>query len=55
MFIPFRQNHDNRAGLGLGLSIARQSIEADHGTLTVRDVPGSGCVFTISLPRHTLP
>jgi len=55
MFIPFRQNHDNRAGLGLGLSIARQSIEADHGTLTVRDVPGSGCVFTISLPRHSMP
>jgi signal transduction histidine kinase len=55
MFIPFQQNDDSRAGLGLGLSIARQSIEADHGTLTVRDVPGSGCVFTISLPRHFLP
>lgn len=54
MFIPFRSNEDSRAGMGLGLSIARQSIEADHGTLTVRDVPGSGCVFTISLPRHTL-
>lgn len=55
MFVPFRQNDDSRAGLGLGLSIARQSIEADHGTLTVRDVPGTGCVFTISLPRHSLP
>ena len=55
MFIPFRQNDDSRAGLGLGLSIARQSIGADHGTLTVRDVPGSGCVFTISLPRHAMP
>ncbi|AGU53167.1 putative signal transduction histidine kinase [Variovorax paradoxus B4] len=51
MFIPFSPNSDSRAGLGLGLSIARQSIEADNGTLTVRDVPGSGCVFTISLPR----
>ena len=47
-------NEDSRAGLGLGLSIARQSIEADHGTLTVRDVPGSGCIFTISLPRYSL-
>jgi len=55
MFVPFKPNADGRAGLGLGLSIARQSIEADHGTLTVRDVPGSGCVFTISLPRHVLP
>lgn len=53
MFVPFKPNDDTRAGLGLGLSIARQSIEADHGTLTVRDVPGSGCVFTISLPRHS--
>lgn len=54
MFVPFKPNDDSRAGLGLGLSIARQSIEADQGTLTVRDVPGSGCVFTISLPRHPL-
>ncbi|QNK71982.1 HAMP domain-containing histidine kinase [Variovorax sp. PAMC28562] len=54
MFVPFKPNEDSRAGLGLGLSIARQSIEADHGTLTVRDVPGSGCIFTISLPRYSL-
>jgi signal transduction histidine kinase len=54
MFVPFKQNNDLRAGLGLGLSIARQSIEADLGSLTVRDVPGTGCVFTITLPRHSL-
>lgn len=54
MFVPFKPNDDARAGLGLGLSIARQSVEADLGALTVRDVPGCGCVFTISLPLHTL-
>lgn len=54
MFVPFKPNDDRRAGLGLGLSIARQSIEADEGALTVRDVPNSGCVFTISLPRQAL-
>ncbi|MEZ2299943.1 HAMP domain-containing sensor histidine kinase [Variovorax sp. RCC_210] len=54
MFVPFKPNDDGRAGLGLGLSIARQSIEADEGALTVRDVPNSGCVFTISLPRQAL-
>lgn len=54
MFVPFRPNADKRAGMGLGLSIARQNIEADGGTLTVRDVPGSGCVFTISLPLRLL-
>ncbi|MGV3726364.1 sensor histidine kinase [Hydrogenophaga sp.] len=54
MFIPFQSSGGRKAGLGLGLSIARQSIEADQGTLSVRDVPGTGCVFTINLPRHAL-
>jgi signal transduction histidine kinase len=52
MFTPFRQRSDDRTGLGLGLSIARQSIEADSGTLSVRDLPGVGCVFAIRMPRH---
>jgi signal transduction histidine kinase len=52
MFTPFTQRSEDRSGLGLGLSIARQSIEADGGSLSVRDLPGVGCVFTISLPRH---
>ncbi len=54
MFAPFNQHSHDKSGLGLGLSIARQSVEADFGTLTVRDVPGTGCVFAICLPRHTL-
>ena len=52
MFRPFVQRGSDRSGLGLGLAIARQSVEAEGGTLGVRDVPGAGCVFTISLPRH---
>jgi signal transduction histidine kinase len=52
MFTPFAQRSDDKSGLGLGLSIARQSIEEDGGTLSVRDVPGTGCVFTIGLPRY---
>jgi len=52
MFTPFTQRSADRSGLGLGLSIARQSVEDDGGTLSVRDMPGSGCVFTISLPRR---
>ena len=50
MFSPCNQRNHDKSGLGLGLSIARQSIEAESGTLSVRDVPGIGCVFTISLP-----
>jgi signal transduction histidine kinase len=55
MFLPFKQSGEDRSGLGLGLAICRRSIEANNGVLRVRDVPGSGCVFTIDLPRHTLP
>ncbi len=54
MFKPFAQGGVDRSGLGLGLSIARKSVEADGGKLTVRDVPGVGCVFTVDLPRHLL-
>ena len=53
MFTPFRQRSVDRSGLGLGVTIARQSIEADAGTLSVRDLPGVGCVFTIRMPRHS--
>lgn len=54
MFSPVTQGSFDRSGLGLGLSIARRTVEAQGGSLTVRDVPGTGCVFTMSLPRHSL-
>jgi signal transduction histidine kinase len=52
MFTAFSQRGEDKTGLGLGLSISRQSVEADGGTLTVRDLPGSGCTFTMALPTH---
>jgi signal transduction histidine kinase len=54
MFRPFKQSGEDRSGLGLGLAICRRSVEANNGDLSVRDVAGSGCVFTIELPRHVL-
>ena len=52
IFVPgVRQLADN-PGMGLGLSIARRSVEANGGLLAVRDIPGTGCVFTIDLPRY---
>lgn len=51
LFCPFSQRGENRAGLGLGLTISRKGVEAMGGTLAVRDLPGKGCVFTIDLPR----
>ena len=52
LFAPFTQLGNDRCGLGLGLSVARQSVEAEGGTLTARDAPEVGCVLTISLPRQ---
>jgi len=54
MFKPFSKLGDDRTGLGLGLSISRQNVESMGGTLTVRNVPEVGCVFTISLPNSTV-
>jgi signal transduction histidine kinase len=55
MFSPFTQRGNDRSGLGLGLSIARQSVAADDGEITVENFPGTGCAFTISLPRRVAP
>jgi signal transduction histidine kinase len=51
LFEPFTQKGADRSGLGLGLAISRRAVELNHGTLGARDLPGKGCVFTISLPK----
>jgi len=52
LMLPFVQSSADRSGLGLGLDICRRSLEAMNGELKIRDLPGSGCSFTIYLPRH---
>ncbi len=44
-----RRGHD-RAGLGLGLSIARKAVRAHGGDIHIHNVPGKGCTFTIDVP-----
>jgi signal transduction histidine kinase len=51
LLLPFAQSGEDRSGLGLGLEICRRGVEVNNGVLRVRDVPGSGCVFTVDLPR----
>ena len=51
IFQPFEQVRRDPRGLGLGLAISRRGVEANGGKLDVRNVPGTGCVFTIELPR----
>jgi signal transduction histidine kinase len=51
LFRPFTQGGADRSGVGLGLTISRRAIELNGGSLSARDIPGKGCVFTIILPR----
>ena len=50
LFEPFEQRGADRSGLGLGLAISRQAVEADGGRICARDIPGKGCIFTVEMP-----
>lgn len=50
LFEPFEQGVDSLHGAGLGLPIARKLIELHGGTLNCVSEPGSGSVFTFTLP-----
>jgi signal transduction histidine kinase len=52
---PTADRTQGRAGLGLGLAIARRIVEGHAGTLTVGEAPGGGARFTIRLTRSTDP
>jgi signal transduction histidine kinase len=43
----------DRSGLGLGLSIARQAVRAHGGDIHIRNMPSTGCVFSIDVPLAT--
>jgi signal transduction histidine kinase len=53
IFHRYEQAISSRAfgGLGLGLYIARQIIEAHGGTIRVESQFGAGSTFTVDLPR----
>jgi signal transduction histidine kinase len=50
MFKPFTQYSSDRSGIGLGLAISYNAIKRCKGDLSVRDMPGKGCVFVVELP-----
>jgi PAS domain S-box-containing protein len=54
IFEPFRQvdgSHTRRVGgAGLGLAIARKTVEAMHGTIDVTSEYGKGSVFSFTVP-----
>lgn len=55
LFRPFEQRSADRSGLGIGLAFSRWAVEANHGRIGARSLPGVGCIFTIDLPRCNVP
>jgi two-component system, OmpR family, sensor histidine kinase BaeS len=56
IFKPFYRGTQGRRfpqGMGLGLSITRDLVQAHGGRLEVSSIPGSGSSFTIWLPVHS--
>jgi signal transduction histidine kinase len=53
LFRPFEQRGVDQAGLGLGLPISLRGVRASGGEIRVRDLPDSGCIFTVDLPKAT--
>jgi two-component system, sensor histidine kinase and response regulator len=54
IFEPFHTTSDGRSarsGLGLGLYIVKQFIEAHGGSVKVSSIPETGTTFELTLPR----
>ncbi len=45
------ENFDPIEGIGLGLTMAKQALELQGGTITFESEPGQGSTFTISIPQ----
>ncbi|HYW58092.1 MAG TPA: hybrid sensor histidine kinase/response regulator [Polaromonas sp.] len=46
--------NDGTGGLGLGLYITRQLVEAHGGLISVKSEPGQGTIFRVTLPLNTV-
>lgn len=43
---------ESKAHFGLGLCIAKELVGMHHGTISVKDTPGGGATFVVSLPKE---
>lgn len=51
LFAPWAQRSSDKRGLGLGLPLTRRSVQANGGEVSVQNMPGKGCIFSIRLLR----
>jgi two-component system sensor histidine kinase KdpD len=49
-FVRLGANGTTPPGTGIGLTIARAFLEAQHGTIALEDTPGGGTTVALSLP-----
>lgn len=50
VFVPFKRLHKASPGLGLGMSLVKQTIEKNGGAIEVCSEVDKGTIFTITLP-----
>ncbi len=50
----YKGKHNSKEGMGLGLYLSKNIIEAHNGTILVKSVPHKGTRFMISLPKLML-
>ncbi len=53
-FIFERFYHSSEGGLGIGLAIVKELVEAHGGTVAAQSSEGTGSVFTVTLPSEHL-
>lgn len=54
LFTPWTQRSTDRKGLGLGLPLTRRTVQANGGEISVRNLPGKGCIFSIRMLRPAM-
>jgi|GEM_PF-1552562 len=54
VFIPFKRLHKVSPGLGLGMSLVKQTIEKNGGAIEVCSEVDKGTIFTITLPASLI-
>jgi signal transduction histidine kinase len=50
----FDQRGADRTGLGIGLRFSQWGVAVNGGKLYARNLPGTGCVFTVDLPQSAM-